>query len=215
MKKNKTIRLVYFGDSITYGLGHDHKGVKKSKRWTDLLDYNLKKLEHEGTFIYSSNQGVNGDTTRLALERINDVFKFRPNLVIMQFGYNDCNYWVTDFGFPRVNINSFKFNIEEIINKLFASNVKKVILCTNYLMPKEIKRINGNSWNDNIKKYNKIIRKINKNKNIVIFDIEKKFINKKSNFLDENGKWLHLSEKGNLLYYNLIFNLIKKTIKKI
>ena len=78
MKRNKTIRLVYFGDSITYGLGHDHKGVKKSKRWTDLLDYNLKKLEHEGTFIYSSNQGVNGDTTRLALERINDVFKFRP-----------------------------------------------------------------------------------------------------------------------------------------
>ena len=86
---------------------------------------NLKKFEDKGIFIYSLNQGINGDTTRLGLLRINDVYNFKPDIVIMQFGYNDCNYWVTDSGFPRVNIDSFKFNIIELIDKFKANKIKQ------------------------------------------------------------------------------------------
>ena len=108
--KNKSHRIVYFGDSITYGLGHDHKGVEPSKIWTALIDEKLRKHESSGLFFYTTNQGINGDTTRIALERINDVTSFRPNMVTIQFGYNDCNYWVSDNGFPRVNPISFKIS---------------------------------------------------------------------------------------------------------
>ena len=213
--KTKTNKIVYFGDSITYALGHDHKGVKIEDRWTNLLDVNLKKLEDKGIFIYSSNQGINGDTTRLGLLRINDVYNFKPDLVIMQFGYNDCNYWVTDSGYPRVNIDSFKFNIIELIDKFKANKIKELILCTNYLMPISVNKINNHSWNENIKKYNQIIRNISNKKKIHLIDIEKKFTDrKKINYLDENGKWLHLSKKGNALYYKIVFDVIKNILLK-
>jgi len=211
--KTKIKKIVYFGDSITYALGHDHKGVDIDKRWTNLVDSKLKNYENKGLFNYSSNQGVNGDTTRLGLLRINDVYKFKPDLVVMQFGYNDCNFWVSDSGYPRVNINSFKFNLIEIVNKLRVNKVKQIILCTNYLMPIEVKKINNKSWNENIKPYNQIIRLIAKQKKTYLIDLEKKFVDRtKKNYLHENGKWLHLSTKGNVVYYKLVANIIKNIL---
>ena len=213
--KAKIKKIVYFGDSITYALGHDHKGVDIKDRWSNLVDLKLKQYEKKGIFTYSSNLGINGDTTRLGLLRINDVYKFKPDLVIMQFGYNDCNFWITDSGYSRVNIDSFKFNLIEMINKFKANKVKQIILCTNYLMPIHTKKLNGNSWNDNIKKYNEIIRRISQQKNITLIDIEKKFTDKsKINYLNEDGKWLHLSKKGNYIYFKIVLDTIKNFIMK-
>ena len=40
----RVIKICYFGDSVTYGLRHDSKGVDITKRWTSLVD---KELDNE------------------------------------------------------------------------------------------------------------------------------------------------------------------------
>ena len=209
--KNKSHRIVYFGDSITYGLGHNHKGVEPNKIWTALIDKKLQEHESSGLFFYTSNQGINGDTTRIALERLNDVTSFRPNMVTIQFGYNDCNYWVSDNGFCRVNSISFKHNLIEIIDKLLASGVKNILLITNYLMPIDKFMMNGQTWNKNIIVYNELIREVSEIKNLPISDIEISFGKQdKTYFLDENGKWLHLSVLGHERFSkNILSDILK------
>lgn len=98
--KHRVVKICYFGDSITYGLGHDSKGVQITKRWTSLLDNALKKHVKADIFTYSINLGVNGDTTRNGIERLEDVYAFRPDVITIQFGMNDCNYWLSDNGLP-------------------------------------------------------------------------------------------------------------------
>lgn len=182
------------------------------------MDEALKKYEAEGIFIYSLNLGVNGDTTRNGLERLPEVYAFRPDLVTLQFGLNDCNYWLSDGGHPRVNPVSFRFNHKELIEKLYASQVKKIILSTNHLIPVEKKMLNGKFYNDNNRFYNQIIREVATETGVTLCDMEIQLgdsCQNRSLFLDENGKWIHLSELGNQRYAEVILPLIEKELMEL
>ncbi|MBM4279009.1 MAG: SGNH/GDSL hydrolase family protein [Deltaproteobacteria bacterium] len=215
---SKVVRICYFGDSITYGLGHDQKGVDMTRRWTALVDEALKKYESGGLFVYSLNLGENGNTTRNGLERLPEAYAFKPDLVTVQFGMNDCNYWFSDGGLPRVNPVSFKFNLKELIEKLFAAKVQKVLLSTNHLIPVEKMMLNNKSYNENNRFYNQIIREIAKDTGVTLCDMESLLadsINNRALFLDENGRWLHLSSLGNQRYAEAILPFIEKELMEI
>lgn len=214
----RVIRICYFGDSITFGLGHDHKGVDITQRWTTLVDEALKHYEAEGIFIYSLNLGVNGDTTRNGLERLPEVYAFRPDLVTLQFGMNDCNCWLSDGGHPRVNPVSFRFNLKELIDKLYASHVKKIILSTNHLIPLEKRMLNGRSYNENNRAYNEIIRDVARETGVTLCDMEVLLDETSRNrdlLLEENGKWVHLSPLGNRFYFERILPFIEKELRAL
>jgi len=216
--QSTVLRICYFGDSITYGLGHDHKGVDIHRRWTALVDKVLQKYEAKGIFIYSLNLGENGNTTRNGLERLQEVYAFNPDLVTIQFGMNDCNYWLSDRGLPRVNPISFKFNLKEMIEKLFAAKVKSILLITNHLIPVEKKMLNGKSYNENNRFYNQIIREVARECGVTLCDIEillADSIDNKKLFLEENGRWIHLSELGNQRYAEEILPFIEKEILRL
>jgi len=210
------IRVAYFGDSITYGLGHDHHGVDITKRWTSLVDAELKKLEGKRLFFYTSNQGINGDTTRNGLERLPEVYAFRPDLITIQFGLNDCNFWLSDNGLPRVNPVSFKYNLKEMIEKFSASGIRKIILSTNQLIPVRKPMLNGKDYNENNRRYNDLVREVASETRVTLCDMERLIGRRdKSYFLDENGKWIHLSERGNRLYAEKIMPYIKEKILEL
>lgn len=212
---SKVVRICYFGDSITYGLGHDHKGVDMTRRWTALVDEALKKYEPRGLFIYSLNLGENGNTTRNGLERLPEAYAFNPDLVTVQFGMNDCNYWLSDGGLPRVNPVSFKFNLKELIEKLFAAKVGSILLSTNHLIPVEKKMLNGKPYNENNRFYNQIIREVAEETGATLCDMEALLADSSKNktlFLDENGRWIHLSELGNQRYAEQIHPFIEKEL---
>ena len=86
-------KVYIFSDSIGFG-----QLVSPSETWVnDLSDklINLKKRYD----ILLQNPSVNGCTTRQALERLYfDCTSHKPDLVIIQFGLNDCNFWDTDYG---------------------------------------------------------------------------------------------------------------------
>jgi acyl-CoA thioesterase I len=71
--------------------------------------------EH-GVETMVANPSINRNTTRMALERMAyDVQTQDPHVVLVQFAMNDCNYWETDRGLPRVSPAAFKAKLHEII----------------------------------------------------------------------------------------------------
>jgi lysophospholipase L1-like esterase len=95
--------IVCVGDSITVGQHLDPPDVP----WPVLLT--------AGPVLV---RGVSGDTTRLGLERFpKDVQAHEPEIVVIQFGHNDCNRWQSDRGLPRVSPQAYAANLHEMIDR--------------------------------------------------------------------------------------------------
>jgi len=82
------VRIVSLGDSVTLSYGGD-RSPWVSHSWPAILGRILSS--NLGERVEVVNSGVNGDTTRLALARIDrDVFQHNPDLLIVMFGLNDA-----------------------------------------------------------------------------------------------------------------------------
>lgn len=215
----KTIKIVFFGDSICFG-----QGIAIHKGWVPTISQNLDKFAHQKKCkIIVANAGVNGNTTRLALERMPyDIQRHHFDIIIIQFGMNDCNYWKTDKGMPRVSKMAFESNLHEIIDRSFTFGTKKVLLNTNHPTTKFKKMSNlFIAYQKSNSEYNKIIRKVAKyRKDVELNDIEKNMIN----YLNKNklpvskillSDKLHLSELGHIIYFNITYPKIKNAVKQL
>jgi acyl-CoA thioesterase I len=115
MSLKKWPRIVCLGDSVTAG---EH--VPTSERWTT-------RLAEDHPEVNVLTRGVCGDTTRLGLERwLGDVEVASPNIVVVQFGHNDCNRWGVS---PRVSERAYAANLAEMIERAQAIGARPVI-CT-------------------------------------------------------------------------------------
>ncbi|ACC97951.1 Lipolytic protein family [Elusimicrobium minutum Pei191] len=76
LQNNNSNTIVAFGDSLTYG-----HGASPGKSYPDILA--------QKTNMRVVNLGVSGETAPQGLARINDVFKHRPYMVLIEFGGND------------------------------------------------------------------------------------------------------------------------------
>lgn len=110
------MRIVCIGDSLTYG-----EGIESPHKWTDIVAASLPRHEVIA-------KGVCGDTTRLGLERFpQDVQELRPDVVVIQFGLNDCNRWDTDGGeLPRVSPEAFRANLIEMKRRARKFGARRV-----------------------------------------------------------------------------------------
>ncbi len=218
-------KIYLFGDSICFG-----QLIGNHDTWASKLSKKIQNLDNGKSTYLLQNAGVNGNTTRQALERLTfDVTSHKPDYVMVQFGINDCNYWATDNGAPRVSEKSFTANIEEIINKLSLSGVKHCFLNTNHpIGKKEFNYKNEKIKNKSFKcingVYNNLIRDTflnlkNKSYPISLIDIEiewAKFLKKNSevkldHLLLKDG--IHLSVLGHNLYSKIIVPKIIKFLK--
>ena len=115
------MKIVCIGDSVTTG-----QLIPLAQGWTSVLATRLP----EHTIV---NKGVNNDTTRRALERFpKDVQAEHPDVVVIQFGHNDCNRWATDHGLTRVSLPAFRANLEEMVERCEAFAVKEVVFLAPY-----------------------------------------------------------------------------------
>jgi acyl-CoA thioesterase I len=199
-------KLIFFGDSICTG-----QYVSIHKGWVTQLS---RSLSNEDIMVLNSS--VNGRTSRQALEDMPyHVQEQNPNYLVIQFGMNDCNYWESDKGVPRVSPKSFEANIIEIINRANAFGVEKIFLNTNHPtgLNKYILPYTDITYEDSNKHYNSIIRKVAETNNVILNDIEPEFLNNKKPIKDLcYTDLLHLSELGHKLYYDIINPVIRKEI---
>ena len=133
------MNVYFFGDSIFTG-----QLVSINYNWIYRISMALSKDNVNVTNV-SANR-----TTRQALDVLFYEIKNTPDIFVIQFGLNDCNYWDSDHGFPRVNIHSFKANLIEISRKARVLGAKKIFINTNHPSQKS-KKHKENNKNYNIK----------------------------------------------------------------
>lgn len=110
------MRVICIGDSCTYG-----QNVRADQAWPAVL---AQMTGHD-----VRNEGVCGDTTRLALERWpKAVALHRPDAVVIQFGLNDANRWESDLGPERVGITAYVANIHDLVARVRAGGATPIVL---------------------------------------------------------------------------------------
>ena len=216
------IRVVFFGDSICAG-----QYVSIHHNWVTRISAYLAELgQKHSQDILVINASVNGDTTRLALERMPyHVQSQRPDIMIVQFGMNDCNYWKSDCGNPRVSKDAFRANIVEILNRGFACGVQQALLNTNHPTTRTEKTMEPTSltYEFSNRQYNQAIREalsVADNKNVIFNDVESEFERLTSQQDVDLGALLlsdglHLSERGHDAYFSLVYPGLAQAVEKV
>jgi len=203
------VKILFFGDSICCG-----EGTSVYNGWVSKISKYFSEYDY-GRTVVVSNASINGDTTRTALIRMGyHVIGKSPDIVVVQFGMNDCNVWKTEGNLPRVSLGSYKHNILEIVDKCFrGAGAKKVILVTNH-------ESNLNKDYDNsLKKYNYVLRTdirhhldyFYKDK-ITLVDIESEFTDSSYHLLSDG---IHLNNFGNTKYYDLILPVMRTAVESL
>ena len=201
------MRLVFFGDSICFG-----QHVSPHLTWVHGVS---QRLCSEKLNLHVSNSSISGNTTRMALERYQfDVLAHGLDAIYIQFGLNDCNYWETDKGHPRVSQQSFLANLKEIIDRARMCGCKKVYVATNHpTLKTENHAFFPESYQKSNQRYNELIREVANSEQAELIDHEL-FWEEQLASGEELNKLLlkdgiHLSERGHELYLKFCINRIK------
>lgn len=191
------------GDSITFGQHCDPR-----LRWTSLVDRRLsERLARSGTNLVTHNRGVNGGTTRQGLERFPaDVQDLEPHVLLIQFGMNDCNCWVSDRGLPRVSESAFHANMTEMVARGRRFGAREVIIATNPRSLRTNPMVSGETYEDANARYSQILREVAAECGTELCDIRAGFEELSQEQMADMvlPDLLHLSVDGNALYADLI-----------
>lgn len=210
------MNIYSFGDSISVG-----QYVSVSDIWITLVAQALER-EYPNQPMMVANPSVNGNTTRMALERMPfDVQSHEVDILLIGFGLNDCMYWQTDKGVPRVSPLAFEANLREMIVRAYNFGSKKVILRTNHPVTSKKAMANPDiTYAQSNIYYNTIIRKVGEEEDVVLVDIEKVFqqysvLNKKTidDLLLADG--VHLSKRGHKLYFDTLYPIIRQNVDSL
>jgi lysophospholipase L1-like esterase len=211
------ISVVFFGDSITEGQYIEHYS-----RWTDILARALQTSfgGDNGVDIRAFNRGISGETSRQGLMRYaQDVQDISPDVLTIQFGLNDCNHWVTDKGHPRVSQNSFRSNLEEMIDRARIFGSKHITLMNNYRTLRTSTLTGGKTLEEERVVYNRILKEVAHDCGVGFFDIDdwfKKIDEKQyADYLLPEPDLLHLSELGHEHYASGLLPIIQSSIREI
>jgi acyl-CoA thioesterase I len=127
--------IACFGDSITAGLGID-----PGHTWPDDLQADLNQRGYRYKIV---NAGISGNTSKDGVDRLNDVLRLHPAIVVVEFGGND--------GLRGLPIADTRRNLSTIVSTLLHAG-SKIVLAGITLPP--------NYGSDYIKPFNETFRLI-------------------------------------------------------
>jgi len=222
--------IVAYGDSITKGIIYDDKRSRYStlkENFTSIIENKIKGP------VY--NAGKFGNTImRGARKMYNDVIKKSPDMVLVEFGGNDCDYkWDEiaknpDMEYkPNTDICTFRETLLTMIDTLKTNHILPVLMTLPPLDPlkyfkwiakedsfaeKNILHWLGTkdrlfTWHSS---YSKMITEVANETGTVLIDVRSEFLKYKdySQFLCIDG--IHPNPEGQSLIANVILNFIKE-----
>ena len=210
------VTLVHVGDSVTFG-----QYVDPNLRWTSLVYAKLDTVyQNTPVQILSLNRGISGETTRQGLERFpQDVQQYRPDVLTLQFGLNDCNCWLTDGGLPRVSAAAYRANLVEMVERARQFGARDIILTNNHPTLRRKPQLSGESLEQASARYSDIARNVALETGISFCDIRQAFAFFDQQELEEMllpyPDHLHLSVKGNAHFAEMIFPYISQAIEAV
>lgn len=226
--KDDYIFLAY-GDSITKGIIYDDEKSKYAilkENFTSIIDNKIKGS------VY--NAGKFGSTIiRGARKMYNDVIKKSPDMVLVEFGGNDCDYNWGDIAKnpnmeykPNTDLLTFRETLLDMIDTLKSNHIIPVLMTLPPLDPlkyfkwiakedstneKNILQWLGTkdrlfTWHNS---YSKMISEVANETSTVIIDVRTEFLKYKdySKLLCIDG--IHPNTQGQSLIATVVLNFIK------
>lgn len=219
--RNNVKRITFFGDSIFAG-----QGVSIYRGWvTQIAQFVDEYGATTGQDLLVTNSSINGRTTRQALEDMPySVQSHGVDILVVQFGLNDCNYWATDNGLPRVSMGAFVENLKEIVARGKKFGAQKILVNNNHPTSRSQKIFPGTSitYEDSNRAYSQAIADMAKElgPDIQFQDVYTHFNSLTENtnlsidqFLLADG--LHLNQAGHDAYYELMRPVILSAIEDL
>jgi lysophospholipase L1-like esterase len=146
------------------------------------------------------NSGVGGNTTGQGLERFeSDVAAHRPNLVLVEFGYNDCH--IVEGTEPRTSETRFRLNQRRIGARIREQIGATPVFIANHPTLLFDVKTNGRTYEANSIVYNAITREVARELNAPLLDMHVRFGRRGtplSDLLDADG--IHLNVCGEAEY---------------
>jgi lysophospholipase L1-like esterase len=170
--------------------------------------------------VLIQNASHSGDTIVEASNRLDfDLLQHVPDVVVMQFGMNDCNYWKTGNGRPRTIQADFGEHFMDIIDRIRFTNPScSIIINTNHttVCNKKLLATMPYTYQESVEQYNEIVRAVASLSGVILNDIEAAF--KEDTILSQSKGLLmddlHLSVKGHQEYYQLMRGVLHEEIRK-
>lgn len=212
--KTMSIKIICMGDSITVG-----QFVSPSLRWTAHLERSLAG-KYGSDAIQLKNLGLNGETTRVGLERFPAAVQSEgPDVVTLQYGMNDCNCWESDRGIPRVTIAAFKANLTEMIERCHRFGAREVILCTNHRSQRTFRMASGEIYEDANARYSAAVREVALQTEVTLCDYRAAFADLNDDQIEPlllpAPDSLHLSEGGHRAYAEILYPYVDAAVAAV
>lgn len=198
------MRILAFGDSITYGAWDSEGGwADRLKRWAH------QRYLGNGTKLQVINLGIGGNTSRAILARMENEIKARhsaswPFMVILMFGSNDGRIRE---GVVEVPLEEFAQNYREIVEiaKSFTDSIVTVGLPPLGQPELDFKEM---QYSDaTLERYDSEVRKIASEYNLPFINIRPLFTSKDVFCHD----LLHPNDKG----HEIICDAVKAEVEKL
>jgi len=198
--------ICVFGDSTAWGAWDLEKGGWINRLWLFLAEKREQEID-----LY--NLSISGGTTETILARFEKEAKIREaDVLIFQSGGNDAAYEHEEGNF-QVPLDKFRTNIGEIIQK--AKEITDKIIFVGFknideARTKPVPWVDIYYTNENIEKYNKVMKEVCDKYNIPFLDIFGLLTN---NDLDDG---LHPNSEGHQKIFEVVKDfLIKNKMLKI
>lgn len=206
------VRILVFGDSITYGAWDKECGwVQRLRKFLDERD--IPNLLKSSFYCLVYNLGISGDNTEYLLERFELETRERleegdETIIIFSIGINDSQFNPEKNTF-NVSPEKFQSNIKKLF-KLAKSFSSKIVFVG--LTPVDEEKtlswnINESYKNSYVQKYNEIIRSVCKENKIYFVEIFDELIKDYRSFLEDG---LHPNSEG----HKRIFEIVKDFLIK-
>ena len=217
----KQIQISIFGDSIGTG-----QRISAHQTWVCQVSQKLMSDLFDSVPGYEKclevsviNDSVNGNTTRDALDRMPFTIQNQSyDIVYMQFGLNDSNYWPNNYGCPRVSKEAFKLNLFEMVFRCIDNGVQDILLATNHPTNKGL--VQKVSYESSVRDYNEIIREVVYKEGLQLVDVESSLLMhvaktglSSKEFVLPDG--VHLNVKGHQFYRDFVCGELQKSVKRV
>ena len=191
-------KILLIGDSLI-----NCSNLDSRHRWINLL-----KRQNNFEII---NRSINGITTEDLIKGKEKIKKLSNlDYLIISIGTNDSVYWLSNKGKPRVKIQNFKYNLNELFFYYKSLPIKKIIAIIPHLFLKSHIEINNRTHNQNIIFYKKNLIKYANYYKIDTINMTNQFkIYAKKEYCEKLPDGIHLNNFGSKKYYEFILKKLK------
>jgi lysophospholipase L1-like esterase len=230
MNLKESYNLVVYGDSITKGIVYDNEKCKYAtlqQNYANIVGDRIRGTIH--------NAGRFGNTIIRGFNKLyNEVVKKTPDIVLIEFGGNDCDFKWQDIAVnphtehkPNTDLSTFREILTNMTSSLKGINITPVLMTLPPLDPKRyFKWISKGDptaeknilqWLGSVDKiytwhscYNEIITTVAEETSTILIDVRSEFLKQEnySKFLCIDG--IHPNTEGHTLIANKFLDFINE-----